>query len=109
MCIKVIKVSDDSYKSKKEVENESANTDLSKKFYVISNSFTHCLVCFQTQSDVIFNENHHMVNRKKLHYNLISSLSNLFGNPLNNEFHLSTELWGINEKIRHCRKSKLEL
>lgn len=64
MCIKVIKVSDDSYKSKKEVENESANTDLSEKLYVISNSFTHCFVCFQAQSDVIFNESHHMVNRK---------------------------------------------
>ena len=38
--------------------------DLSKKLYVISNSFTHCFVCFQAQSDVIFNENHHMVNRK---------------------------------------------
>ena len=64
MCIKVIKVSDDYYKSKNEVENESTNTDLSKKFYVISNSFTHCFVCFQAQSDVISNENHHMVNRK---------------------------------------------
>ena len=30
MCVKVIKVSDDSYKFKKGVENESANMDLSK-------------------------------------------------------------------------------
>lgn len=64
MYIKAIKVSDDYYKSKNEVENESTNNDLSKKLYVISTSFTHCFVRFQAQSDVIFNENHHMVNRK---------------------------------------------
>lgn len=46
VCIKVIKVLDDFYKFKKEVENESVNMDLLKKFYVISNLFIYCFVCF---------------------------------------------------------------
>ena len=102
-------MSDDYYESKNEVENESTNTDLSKKIVCVQ-QLVHSLFRLLSSSERCYFQRKPPYGKSKiasLYFNKLPS--NLFGNPLNNEFHLSTELWGINEKIRHCRASKLEL